>query len=375
MTENYIKRLQNQLSKRTLLFSLCFFLLSVLYIFTGWTEMLAVFSPFCQINSMADAKKLFENQSIYAHVNNARLYFTDYGVSSINSFPDIFRKIFRNEDELDQIYSVIEYNDGYLFALVPASLKDQNDAVILDYFADVKFSPLYSSSDSYEKYKGTISILAEIYGLSFEEMMQFVPPMMLTINRYGRLEDQLLSAVILLMAIISTVMISVKAWHLADYRKGSLFRQLARMGNPENIECAINLNIEMGCPLYISQSSSVLNAGLITLDYIVALQGGKWRVFPTKQLIWAHLKTIRHKQYFITIAKSQQLVLYFRGLRTPAIITSYHREITPELLDKIAGSLHVLSGYNDELMQLYKKDYPAFLALTDAHRHSFETDT
>ncbi len=375
MTENYVKRLQKQLSTRTLLFSLCFLILSVLYIFTGWAEMLAVFSPFCKINSMADAKKLFENQSVYARVNNARLYFTDYGVSSVNNFSDIFRKLFRKEDKLDQIYSVLEYNDGYLFALVPASLREQDDAVILDYSADVRFDQLYSRSDSYKKYKGIISMLAEIYGLSFEEMQQFVPPMQLTINRYGRLEDQLLAAGFLLMAIVSTVVASVKVWHLADYRKGPLFRQLARMGNPEDIEHAIHLSAELGRTLYISQSSSIWNAGLITREYIIALQGGKFRVFPTKQLIWAHLKTIRHKQYFITVAKSQQMVLYFRNQRTPATIISYNREITPELLDGIAGSLHVLSGYSDELMRLYKKDYPAFLALADAHRRSSETGT
>lgn len=83
----------------------------------------------------------------------------------------------------------------------------------------------------------------------------------------------------------------------------------------------------------------------------------------TEKLVWAYKHIIKHKYYFITVAKSYALILGFAdGTQQMAIVKK------EAFADEHLANLEKLCpktifGYTEDLNKMYKKDLPKFLSL------------
>lgn len=368
MTENYLKRIIKKNAQMRLLMYLIFIVITIGIFISNFRLISTLYSPLSSIKSFEDAKTLFDEDKVYAHLENADLYFIDYAIYT----SETYNGVKTSDDELSQAFGVIAYDNGYLLALVPKSYIDMDESELQSVFATCKLESLDDGEYYDDAYDELIKELGDSYDdMSNEEIKQYVPKMCVTIPEYDRSVDQLLIAIDILVCMIFIFFLITKIVVISDYKKSKLYKQLIKFGSAEDVEYSIAQSVERENYLFKSDYKPVSRIGLITPEYIIAKRDNGLHIFLTRDLIWAHLKITKHKYRFVTISKSYKVMLFFKGVKKPASITFRSENQANELIARISQNLPVICGYDYNLAHTYKSNYAGFLQMTEQYHNDF----
>lgn len=294
------------------------------------------------VESMSEIQDLFVGDSIYVNFKDVNLFYTDWQV------PQYGMGIERLFDKLSQkeIYVALEYPDGYLLAHMPKDEVVEDVPGLQNFSAIVRLNALYSRGDDYKAYVNLVHNLADIYKLSYDEMKPFVLDSIGIIEYGGQRGTKTMLLLYLVGFLVSTGAVIVYVWQNMNYRRGSLYRQLTKIGNAEQLEYKADKSVEMGSSLYASKSIYKRDVGLITKQIIVAMYSNKATVFPAESLLSVHVEAEAYRWGIFTIGKKLRLVLHFRNKNKPAYISSSIGQISPSLPKKIVQELGIPSGNN-----------------------------
>lgn len=316
-----------------------------------------LFTPLAEENSVEGIQSLHKQGKFYFQLKKADIYFLDYGIYSYNTVNGIKS----SEEKLSQVYGVLVLDDGYLLTLLPKNYLDMSEEELTSVTAVANLDALNGNEYHMEAYDEMVTTLSDAFGIDSSVVKENVPEICVTIPENGRLGDQALFLVILSGFLISLAFFLYQLLIIFNYRLSKFYRKLAKTGNAEDIEYSINRAAADGTCLYINTLKSAGFTGLVTSDYIIGKKNTSLMLGNTKDLVWVHLKLIRHKTYFITVGKSYQVLFYFKGVKAPITINCNKEETAAGLIGAVSENLRVCCEYSDELAKLYRKNYDAFL--------------
>lgn len=357
MEQNYLRRVIRKNARTPLLISLIFVLVFLAGSIRESEKWSTLFTPLAEKTSAEGIKDLQKQGKYYFQLKNADVYFLDYAIYSY----DTVNGVKSSEEKLSQIYGILAYDDGYLLTLLPKKYMDMSEEELASVTAVANLESIDSDKYHREAYNEMITALSDAYSVDSSVIKENVAEICVTIPENGRLDDQILSVIFILGFIFSFLYFLYQLLILFNYKLSKFYKKLAKTGSPEDIEYSINHSVEKETFLYINTLKSANNTGLITSDYIIGKKGMSLALGNTRDLVWAHLKLIRHKTYFITVRKTYQVLFYFKGVKTPLFINCNKEDDAANLLGLVAERLGVYSGYSDELAKLYSKNYDAFI--------------
>jgi hypothetical protein len=364
MGESYFKQLQLQLIRRNLYFSLVCVSVFGLMLILLWQECQILFSTPVAVSKMADIRRLFENEPVYLHLEDANLYYTDWEVPKYGIGSDIlFDKLKSNE-----FYAAVEYPDGYLLARIPQELVEDGVPAIENFSATVRLKPIYNAGDDYKAYCNLVQNLADIYQISYEEMEQFTPYSIALIETNGRRDAIGMIVLYLVGFAAGTFALIVFLWQRLDYRRGNLYRQLMKLGDAKKLLYAMDCSVDFGYAPYVNRSKFLQDIGLVTEQILIVMWNKKVRVLPAEMLLCVYMEDEPYRYGVFTIAKRPRLVLHFRDSNKPAYISSSGGLITLATVEAIGQKLGVLNGNGDALGALYRTDYRRFVAEAEQYK-------
>ncbi len=351
-----------------ILFSFGFFLIVSVILFVANMKVIStLYSPLSTIKTVEDASLFLDDNKVYAQLENSDVYLLDYGVYTYKT-----RNGVKTSDEkLSEVYGLANFDDGYVLLSLPASFANRNENELNAVTATCKVRTLDDGEFYQKAYEELISEVAEANDFEPEEIEKFVPKLCLEVKENGRVEDQLLFALNVFCILVFLVLFIIEAIVMADYKKSKLYRQLYRFGNAEDVEYTINRNLETGNYLYKSSYKSIRYFGLIMPNYTIAKIAQNLKIFLTDDLIWAHMHVTTHRVNFVPVSKSYRVKLYFRGAKKPVEINFRKENEAIALVEAISANLPVISGYSNDLDNLYKRDYAKFLQNADQYRADF----
>jgi hypothetical protein len=367
MNENYFERIIKKQTKSILLAILVLILITAAVFLSNMKLLSTLYSPLSSIKSSAAATELFKQEKVYAQMENADMYFLDYGIYTYTT-----RNGVKTSDEkLSQVFGVVKYDDGYLLVLAPKSYLDLDETKLQSVSATCKVQDL-SENENYNKaYDGLIDELTKSAQISREEAEKYVPKLCVTIQEDGRTFDQAFISIDMLVLFLLVIFMIINFMVIFNYRKSKSYQQLYSFGNAEDVEYSINQSVECGNYLYKSEYRPTAYIGLLSYEYIIGKCGSSLKVFPTRELIWVHLKVVKQKAYFITVNKSYQVLFYIRGVKKPVSILFKNESQANETIQKISNSLPVLCVYDKNLAHTYRSNYAEFLQIAENYSDEY----
>lgn len=368
MEQNYLRKIIRKNAWSPMFISLVFVFIALAGFLSESEKWSTLFTPLAEGTSVTGIQDLYAKDKYYFQLKNADVYFLDYAIYSY----DTVNGVKTSEEKLSQVYGIIYYDDGYLLALLPKDYLDMSDEELSSVTAVANLQALGDDQYHQEAYEEMITSLSKAYKVDPSTVRESIPEICVTLTEHGRLGDQFLFLVMGLILLISASVFLYQLLIKINYKYSGFYKKLAKIGNPEDIEYRINSEIAGERYLYMSVLRPAAYTGLITTDYIIGKINHPLAIHPTRDLIWVHLNTVKHKSHFITISKSYQILFYFKDMKSPISINFPKAAIATELIEKIAATLPVMCGYSDDLKKLYKKDYTAFVNLALSRKHELE---
>lgn len=359
MEQNYIRKIIRKNTWRPMFISLIFVIIFLAGFLSESDKWSTLFTPLAEGTSVTGIQDLYAKDKYYFQLKNADIYFLDYAIYSY----DTVNGVKTSEEKLSQVYGIIYYDDGYLLALLPKDYLDMTDEELSSVTAVADLQALGDDDYHQEAYDEMVSSLSEAYNADPSSVRESIPKICVTVTEHGRQGDQFLFLIMGLLLLVSASVFLYQLLVLINYHFSGFYKKLGKTGNAEDIEYRINRIVADETYLYKSSVRAATYTGLISSNYIIGMVKNSLALYPTKDLIWAHLNTIRHKSHFITIGKTYQILFYFKDVKTPVSINFPKEDMAAGLIQTLADNLSVMCGYSDELMKIYKKDYPAFLKL------------
>jgi len=369
MNENYIEQIIKKHTKTTLLFLLVLILITVSVFLANDNLLSTLYTPLSSIKSSDNATELFKQKKVYAQLENADLYFTDYGIYTYTTRNGVKT----SEEKLSQVFGVVRYEDGYLLTLVPKSYTDLDETALQSVSATCKVQALNEDEHYTEAYNELVSEIMSSTKKNREEVEQAVPRLCLTVQEDGRVGDQAIVIIDLLAFVLLIIFMLINILVLFDHKKSKLYQQLNFFGSAEDVEYSINQSVETGNYLYKNIFKPAQYIGLLTPQYLIARSGSSLRILPTRDLLWAHLKITKQKAYFITVNKSVQVLFYVKEIKRPVSITFKNEQQANEVIGRISANLPVICGYDKNLARIYKSNREEFLRIAEQYSHDFFT--
>jgi hypothetical protein len=364
---NYLKNIIQKNTKLTLWAIVAFTVLLLIAFMSSLNLLSTLFSPLSTVKTSAEAESFYSDKKAYAQLENADVYFIDYGVYTYKTRYGVKT----SEEKLSEVFGFVNFEDGYVLTNMPKSYVDMDEASLGAVSATCKVRSLEDGEYYKKAYDEMISEIVDATGASREEVEARVPKICLEIKENGRQEDQILFTLEILGLLVCAFFLIRKIIILCDYKKSKLYRELSLLGDAEQIEDSINRNIDSNNCIYKSDYKSIALYGLILPDYTIARKGAELHIFKTADLLWAHVKVTKNKVNFITVSKSFSVMLYFRGAQKPFSINFRNQEQANALINRISETLPVICGYSDELKHSYKSNYMEFLQTADQYHVEF----
>ncbi len=213
-------------------------------------------------------------------------------------------------------------------------------------------------SEVYDYYKEWF----EEYGYTDEEIDNVALPYILQIGYIGAMDQVAVYGLLALAAVglLLTVIIIIQSLtgsYLSRIKK--YIRENESSASMERIESDFENAAALG---------SVWVGKLFTYYF----QGNKAWILKNSDIVWAYLLNVTHKTYGIKVGTTKTLLIYTRDKKKHSVQVKKSDDITAILQQLSETNPYVVTGYSDELMKLFKKDFDAFTNL----RYSKEsTDT
>ncbi|MGN6712826.1 MAG: DUF6709 family protein [Anaerocolumna jejuensis] len=357
MVQNYLKKVIKKNNRGPFLISLIFVVIFLAVTIQESYKWSTLFTPLTAVNSIENIKDLHKQNKFYFQLKKADIYPMDFGIYNYHTVNGIKT----SEEELTQIYGILQYDDGYLLVLLPKDYLDMSDDELASVTAVADIESLNDGDYHKEAYEEMVKVLSDAYKIEPSVVKENVAEICVTIPDHGRLNDQLLFIFYLLGLLISLAFFLYHLLVAFQYRQSRFYKRLDRIGSAEDMEYSINRAAEEGACLYISTLRPSNYAGIVTSDYIIGKKGMSLALGNTRNLVWVHLKLIKHKSHYITVGKTYQVLFYFKDLKAPIAINCPKEDVAANLIDTVSETLRVYCGYSKELEQLYKKNFDAFL--------------
>lgn len=290
------------------------------------------------VGSMADISSLFEGKPLHLQLDHFNLYYTNWEVPVYSTRVDFIAERF----ERKEYYAAVEYQDGYLLARIPQKLLQDDVTVLRGISTTVRLNKIYSAGDDHKAYLNLVQKLADINQLSYEEMQPVVPYAVAAIEGDMRGEPIRLIAIYGGCFTASAFALIAFLWQRADYRRGSLYRQLATIADAQQLENAIDNAVAFKVAVFASRSKLLQDSGLVTDQVIVAMHKGRVKVFPAQQLRSVHMEDEAYRVSVFTVGKKPRLVLHFLNSNKPAYISSSSGLISSATVSAIVQKFGIL---------------------------------
>ena len=365
MADNFLKKIIQKNVLKPILVLVLIIIVAAGFLVSQASLYSTLFSALDPINSMEDAQNLYDEGKAYVSLENADVYFLDYGVYTYTT-----RNGIKTSDEkLSEVYGLVDYEDGYLLVQMPAEYLDMPEEDLYSVTAVSKLEALDANEFHGEAYDQLLSEVAEAFQVTEDDVREFAPEFCVTIK--DRAGDQGIFVAAVIAILVSLGILIGKLLAYSNYKSTKDYKALNAIGDPEDIETKINNIVEREAYIYAGGAKSFGNAGLISDEYIVANKGSKLNVGKTSDLIWAYLKVTKHKTYFITVSKSYQLQLYFRGDKEGSHISIKNESEANRVIGEIAAKFPVICSFSEELARLYRKNNAEFQQLADKYKADF----
>lgn len=363
MEQNYLKKLIKRNTTGPLLISLIFILVFFFASIGDSDKWSTLFSSLEEGNSVASVQDLYDKDKAYIQLKDADVYFLEYGIYDYTTVNGIKA----SEEKLSQVYGIILYDDGYLLTLLPKDYLDMTEDELSSVTAVANLEGLDDNDYNRDAYDEMITTLSDALETDPSAIRESVPEICVTLPENGRSDDQRAVVIINLLLLVSFLYFLYQIVILINYKVSRFYKKLNKIGVAEDIEYKINRSIADERYLYYSPYKSSSLIGLITSDYVIGKKYQSLVLHHTKDLIWVYLKVIKHKSYFITIRKTYQVLFYFKDVKNPISINCKKEAAAEELIRIVAANLPALTFYSKELLQVYKKNYQAFLKIVEEH--------
>lgn len=357
MVHNYLRKIIRKNTRAPLLISLLFILIFLAGSIRESHKWSTLFTPLAEESSIDGIQSLQKQGKYYFQLKNAHVMILDYAIYSYETVNGVKT----GDEKLSQVYGILAYDDGCLLTLLPKDYLNMSDEELDSVTAVASLENLNDSEYHRDAYNEMVSYISNTYQVDSSVVEKNVPEVCVTIPEDGRFGDQMFSAILILGFVISLVSFLYQLLILFNYKLSRFYKKLARAGSAEDIEYSINRAAEDGTYIYMSTLRSASYTGLITPNYVIGKKNSSLMLGNTKDLVWVHLKLIRHKAYFVTVRKSYQVLFYFKDVKAPVTINCNKKETAAILLEAVIKGLGVYCEYSEELAKLYKKNYDAFL--------------
>lgn len=199
------------------------------------------------------------------------------------------------------------------------------------------------------------------FGYTDEEIEELALPYMLDIGYVGEYESYVvyglltLGAVLILLSIICIIQMFTGA-HLSKIKK--FIKHNQDSVGMESIEA----DYERG---------AVLGSFVIGKLFTFYFRVNKANILKNSDMVWAYLLNVTHRSYGIKVGVTRSLIIYTKDKKKHTIQLKKNDDINA-ILNRLAEvNPHIITGYSDDLLKLFKKDFDTFVNL----RYNRETAT
>lgn len=263
---------------------------------------------------------------------------------------------FKRSKKVDSFFVAVEYQDGYVLLQLPEKYLENGASFLKDISLCVQLQNLTVNDERYTAYENAVKMLEKNWNMSEEEVVQRVPPLLMTVNTTnsmgflgGMAYFVLIIVFVLFRFITSTV-------GLLNYKWSKIYRQIRAFEDPQEVELAMNQSVVQEAYLYRGNCYFIRsiyqwffkNCILITREYMLLAEerfGFPVRVYSTHDLEGVYIKKANDKFAGLAARPRYMVCCDFKGVKKSGVIMFEEESEAYRVLEMLERTFSVPLGY------------------------------